>query len=85
MEAEQKRILEMIRTACAIRMILVERLLFILNDFTAYVTIIQGYYLLDLRGVEPLSESPSVKTSPITVICKRIPEAARQMTNRQRR
>jgi len=35
-----------------------------------------GVFLVDLAGVEPASESPSIKASPITVIILTFPPSA---------
>ena len=37
-------------------------------------------YKMDLRGIEPLSESLFIQASPITVILLKVPPSARRMT-----
>ena len=36
--------------------------------------------LMELRGIEPLSENPSITASPITVLCFDIPSIKRPQT-----
>jgi len=40
-------------------------------------------FLMDLRGIEPLSESPSIAVSPITAVLLTIPSTVRQAAGLQ--
>lgn len=42
--------------------------------------IFSGFTGMDLRGIEPLSESLFIQASPITVILLKVPPSARRMT-----
>ena len=47
---------------------------------TAKTLDFSGFSGMDLRGIEPLSESLFIQASPITVILLKVPPSARRMT-----
>ena len=47
---------------------------------TAKTLDFSGFSGMDLRGIEPLSESLFIQASPITVILLMVPPSARRMT-----